>query len=220
MKFELHWYRDLQDKFLSLTMREQVLLISSGLLLFLFGGYVWLIEPIQLDIDNLTRRVEAQRSDLGRLENQIKNVEFELSQDPDEPLRRSLEQLKDRIGKVNVSLREQTVDLIPANKMPKVLEMILAQSTRLKLINMSSIPPVRMMDINSNGGDSVNLFQHGVMLVLEGEYMDILNYLDEIENLEWRFYWKRFNYLVLEHPVARVEIELYTLSTSKAFIGV
>ncbi|UAA39085.1 type II secretion system protein M [Paraneptunicella aestuarii] len=220
MKFELHWYKELQEKFLDLTTREQILLISSGLLLFLFGGYVWLIEPVQLNIDNLTRRVETQRSDLGRLENQIKNVEFELSQDPDEPLRRSLEQLKERIGKVNLSLREQTVDLIPANKMPKVLEKILAQSTKLKLISMSSIPPVRMMDINSDSGDSVNLFQHGVMLVLEGEYMDILNYLDEIENLEWRFYWKRFNYLVLEHPVARVEIELYTLSTSKAFIGV
>ena len=220
MKLELHFYHELQEKFLLLTMREKILLISSGLLLIFFGGYVWSIEPVQLDIDNLTRKVEAQRSNLGRLENQIKSLEQELSQDPDEPLRRSLKQLKERIERVDINLREQTVDLIPASKMPKVLEKILGQSSKLKVIKMNSIPPVRMMDINSDGGDSVNLFQHGVLLVLEGEYMDILNYLDEIEHLEWRFYWKRFDYLVFEHPVARVEIELYTLSTSKAFIGI
>lgn len=216
----IHWYRDLEDKFAALTIREKGLMIASGLLLILFGGYVWFVEPIQLEIDGLTKRVDRQKADLGRLEAQIKNIEVELSQDPNEPLRKSVKKLRESIVKVDASLREQTVDLIPANKMPEVLEKILGQSDKLKVLKMNSIPPVRMMDINSTGGENVNLFQHGVMLVLEGEYMDILNYLEEIEDLEWRFYWKRFDYLVGEYPVAKAEIELYTLSTNKAFIGV
>lgn len=216
----IHWYRDLEDKFAALTIREKGLMIASGLLLILFGGYVWFVEPIQLEIDGLTKRVDRQKADLGRLETQIKNIEVELSQDPNEPLRKSVKKLRESIVKVDASLREQTVDLIPANKMPEVLEKILGQSDKLKVLKMNSIPPVRMMDINSTGGENVNLFQHGVMLVLEGEYMDILNYLEEIEDLEWRFYWKRFDYLVGEYPVAKAEIELYTLSTNKAFIGV
>ena len=85
---------------------------------------------------------------------------------------------------------------------------------------MKSIPPIRMMDINADSGEQVNLFQHGLLLVVEGDFFSIQNYLEEIESLEWRFYWKRFDYLVQEFPTAKVEIELYTLSTSKAFIGV
>ena len=104
--------------------------------------------------------------------------------------------------------------------MPEVLQKILERSSKLKVVKMSSIAPVRMMDINAASGESVNLFQHGVSLVIQGQYMDILNYLEEIEELEWRFYWKRFDYLVDEYPVAKAEIELYTLSTNEAFIGV
>lgn len=217
---KMHWYTDVEQKFDALTMREKGLMIASGLLLILFGGFVWFVEPVQLEIEALTQKVDRQKADLGRLETQIKNIELELSQDPDEPLRKNVVKLEESIEKVDSSLREQTVDLIPASKMPEVLEKILGQSKKLKVLKMNSIPPVRMMDINSTGGENVNLFQHGVLLVLEGEYLDILNYLEEIEDLEWRFYWKRFDYLVDEYPVAKAEIELYTLSTSRAFIGV
>ncbi len=220
MKLQLPWLIELEEKFSVLSTRERTLTIVSGLLLILFGGYVWFVEPTQLDIEALMKRVERQKTDLGSLEAQINSIEVELSQDPNEPLRKSMKQLQASIEKVDVSLREQTVDLIPSNKMPEVLEKILSQSSKLKVLKMNSIPPVRMMDINSTGGENVNLFQHGVLLVLEGEYMDILNYLEEIEDLEWRFYWKRFDYLVGEYPVAKAEIELYTLSTNKAFIGV
>ena len=44
--------------------------------------------------------------------------------------------------------------------------------------------------------------------------------LAELEGLDWRFYWKSFNYNVNEYPLATVELEIYTLSTNRAFIGV
>ena len=215
----LEIYEKTNDRFLQFSMREKVLSIASGVIFCVFGGYVWLIEPIQIDIDNLERRVKAQQSELGRIQNQVTEVEIQLKQDPDTPLRKTIESIQTKVDGLDEQLREQTVDLIPASKMPLVLEKILGQSKKLKVIEVSSIAPTRMMDISSDG-ESVNLFQHGVMLVVEGEYMDILNYLEEIENLEWRFYWKRFDYLVDEYPVARAEIELYTLSTNEAFIGV
>lgn len=208
-------------RFNELTMREKVLTLISGLVLILFGGFVYLVEPVQLEIDSLAKRVKIQSSELGKLEQQIRQVELELEADPNAPLREKLSTLDASIQDLDEKLREQTVDLIPANKMPVVLEKILGQSKDLKILEMNSIAPIRMMDINAaDSSAQVNLFQHGVLLVLEGSYFDIQRYLDEIEHLEWRFYWKRFDYLVQEHPKARVEIELYTLSTSKAFIGV
>ena len=68
--------------------------------------------------------------------------------------------------------------------------------------------------------NDINLYRHGLMLSVQGSYFDIQNYLAKIEGLKWQFYWKRFNYVVADYPNALVEVELYTLSTSKAFIGV
>lgn len=220
MKIDTQKYAEIQDLFLGLTMREKVLMLASGLLLILFGGYVWLVEPVQIKIENLTNNVNRQSSEIGKLAQQIAQIELELSRDPNEPLRQRVVSLTESIEILDESLREQTVDLIPAERMPDVLEKILSQSSNLKVLEMNSIPPVRMMDIAADSGAQVNLFQHGVSLVLEGSYLDIMNYLEEIENLEWRFYWRRFDYLVKDHPVAKAEIELYTLSTSRAFIGV
>lgn len=213
-------YKDLHKKFLSFSERERILVLLSGLFLILFGGFVWLVEPVQIEIDKLTRDVQRQKSELGRLDNQILQVEADLTQDPNAPLHQRFSTLSGERDEVDIKLREQTVDLIPANKMPEVLERVLAKSKKLKVVEMKSIPPIRMMDINADSGEQVNLFQHGLLLVVEGDFFSIQNYLEEIESLEWRFYWKRFDYLVQEFPTAKVEIELYTLSTTKAFIGV
>lgn len=220
MNLDIKRWSDVEEKFSELSTREKSLALLSGLVAVLFGGYVWLVEPVQIEIEKLTRTVERQKSQSGQLDTQIKAVELELAEDPNEPLRKNREKFAQQITEIDEKLREQTVDLIPANRMPEVLEKILSQSKKLKVLQMESIPPVRMMDINADSGARVNLFQHGVLLVLEGEYGHIWEYLNEIESLEWRFYWKRFDYIVEEHPKARAEIELYTLSTSKAFIGV
>jgi MSHA biogenesis protein MshJ len=88
-------------------------------------------------------------------------------------------------------------------------------------VELRSIPPTPMLSTEAKGSDAeLNLFRHGIMLTLEGEYFDIQRYLQKIESLQWQFYWKKFDYTVSEYPMAKVQLELYTLSTNKAFIGV
>ena len=118
-------YKDLHKKFLSFSERERILVLLSGLFLILFGGFVWLVEPVQIEIDKLTRDVQRQQSELGRLDNQILQVEADLTQDPNAPLHQRFSTLSSERDEVDIKLREQTVDLIPANKMPEVLERVL-----------------------------------------------------------------------------------------------
>ena len=64
------------------------------------------------------------------------------------------------------------------------------------------------------------LYQHGVKLALQGGYFPIMQFLEKIEQSGWQFYWQGFEYQVSEYPTATLELEVYTLSTSEAFIGV
>jgi MSHA biogenesis protein MshJ len=55
---------------------------------------------------------------------------------------------------------------------------------------------------------------------LEGQYFDLRDYLSQIENLSWTFFWQRFDYQLGEYPVGQLSIEIYSLSTTSDFVGV
>ena len=145
----------------------------------------------------------------------------------------SLDKLTDKSQDLDLYLQQETVNLVPPTQMPLLLENMLAGSQGVTLVSMQSIAPTPVLssqtkkvdaesDAESNDTvvDEINLYRHGVLLSLRGSYFDIQHYLTRIEGLKWQFYWKRFNYVVTGYPEALVEVELYTLSTSKAFIGV
>jgi MSHA biogenesis protein MshJ len=63
-------------------------------------------------------------------------------------------------------------------------------------------------------------YVHPIELVIEGSYLDVLEYLKVLEKLEWHFYWKVLDLETTRFPVNRVRIELSTLSMEKEWIGV
>jgi MSHA biogenesis protein MshJ len=54
---------------------------------------------------------------------------------------------------------------------------------------------------------------------LTGSYFDISAYLQALESLPVRYYWRTFQYKVEEYPQARLVFEVYTLGTRQEFIG-
>ncbi len=56
--------------------------------------------------------------------------------------------------------------------------------------------------------------------MIEGEYGDVLNYLQALEALPWRFRWKTLDLTTKQYPVNRVRLELSTLSMDKTWLGV
>lgn len=63
-------------------------------------------------------------------------------------------------------------------------------------------------------------YVHPIELVIEGSYLDVLDYLKALEKLEWHFYWKVLDLETTRYPVNRVRIEMSTLSMEKDWIGV
>jgi MSHA biogenesis protein MshJ len=61
---------------------------------------------------------------------------------------------------------------------------------------------------------------HPVEIVIEGSYLDVLEYLRALEALPWHFYWKVLELNSGTYPLNRVRIELSTLSMDKEWLGV
>ena len=66
----------------------------------------------------------------------------------------------------------------------------------------------------------LNLYKHGIKIKLSGKYFQLRNYLQQLEQLSWKFFWQDFLFEVKEYPRSEVEITIYSLGLNKEFIGV
>jgi MSHA biogenesis protein MshJ len=215
-------YKNLSIKFIKMTLREQVLILCCGLVVVILMMYTFLLEPLLDNSEKLKQNRLSAEKKISTLVIQVATLAGKLKTDPNSPVRERIDVLKEQIQTINKQLETQTDNLVPANKMAAMLESVLSGSKGLKLIELQSIAPVPILLEHPEEGEAPKsgLYRHGVTLIFEGSYFDIQRYLEKLELLPWQFYWKKFDYLVDDYPTATVELEIYTLSTNKAFIGV
>jgi MSHA biogenesis protein MshJ len=217
-------FAKLNTKFDAITSREQIMVLICGFMLLGIVLHMLLLEPQLLSNNALKENIELSQNESQSLVQQTQELSQALQLDPNLPVNTRIAELQLQIMRVEQQLALYTANLVPANQMPRILENVLASSSGLKVISLQSIPPTPVLKVKEN--DSVEqyaaeaLYRHGVKLIVEGQYFDIQRYLARLEALDWQFYWKKFDYKVGEYPLAVVELEIYTLSTNKAFIGV
>jgi MSHA biogenesis protein MshJ len=215
-------YKKLSVKFIKISLREQVLILFCGMAVVILIMYTFLLEPLLDNSERLKRNDMSATKEITSLKDQVTKLSDRLSIEPNKPMLERIDVLQRQIENIDTRLETQTSYLVPANKMASMLESVLTDSKRLKLIELRSIPPLRLLSEQNEVIDEpvIGLYQHGVTLIFEGSYFDIQQYLAKLESLPWQFYWKKFDYQVGDYPTASVELEIYTISTNKAFIGV
>ncbi|WP_293751025.1 type II secretion system protein GspM [uncultured Paraglaciecola sp.] len=215
-------YKKLSIKFLKISLREQLLILICGLVVLILMMYTFLLEPHFKNSEKLQQNNLSSMNEMTSLEGQVNTLTDKLNTDPNDPVHERIKVLQGQIQSIAQQLEAQTNNLVPANEMANMLESVLAGSKGLKLIELQSIAPIPILFGQAEEKDEpqAGLYRHGVTLVFQGTYFDIQRYLEKLESLPWQFYWKKFDYLVDDYPTANVELEIYTLSTNKAFIGV
>ncbi|MGS2721201.1 type II secretion system protein GspM [Paraglaciecola aestuariivivens] len=215
-------YQKLSEKFLEATLREQFLILFCGVVVVVMLSYHLLISPVLTQSDKLNNNISNIQSQISSLTADVAKLSVKINEDPNQPAHARIADLQDEIAQLDAQLAQQTKHLVPASKMASMLENVLTDSKGLKLIELKSIPPTAILAAGPEDQNTqeTGLYRHGVTLIFEGSYFDIQQYLAKLEALHWQFYWKKFDYLVGEYPKSKVELDIYTLSTNKAFIGI
>ena len=207
-------WQQLSARVVAMSLRERWLILLAGAALLLMPAYSLLLEPTWLAYQSQIARSQELATTIAQLQLENQSRQQALLLDPNQPVREQQLKLTQQLVGLDAQLKDQTLDLIPAERMPGLLEQMLASSGRLRLISLTSLPPKPLLD----DPEQNLLFQHGIQLRLQGSYFDIFQYLRALEGLPEHFYWRRLNYQVEQYPQASIELELYTLSSSKEFI--
>ncbi len=147
------------------------------------------------------------------------------------------ESLRMQFADIDKQLQQVSAELITPERMSEVLYDVLQQQHGVTLISLhnqpvSSLVPAQPKPDSESGNQAGSVagtdgtpqlgpgpYLHPVELVIEGRYLDILNYLRALEALPWRFNWQSLELDSSRYPLNRARVELSTLSLDPAWIG-
>ena len=211
-----HW-AELHEKFANLSEREKWLTTAAGWVAILFLLFTFMVEPAQVDNNAKNIRLSSLKGQIGQLQGDIEVTKFKLKQDPDKDVDKAYTVLLTESQDLSLRLSHLVDSLVTPTGMAELLEQVLEKTHKLKLVSLTSLPsePITLDDSNEN----IGYYIHPVKIELSGNYFDILDYLAELEQMKVKYYWRSFNYQVVEYPEAKLQLVVYTLGAKEEFIG-
>ncbi len=221
-------WRGLLRQFNQRNQRERLLLIAAGSALVLtLADSLWLGPALQAYKTARGAQASAQQlqqglqADIAQLE--TRGLAHARQQQAELVLWRQ------RLQEGDAGLRSHEDSLVGPERMLDLLEQLLARhgevrvralrslgrsdllsasAARLPAAAASGAAPGAPGPTQAAGG----LYRHGVELVLEGGYADLLGYLKAMEALPQRVLWGGVTLKVAQHPKSVLTIRVYTLS--------
>ena len=133
--------------------------------------------------------------------------------------------------------------LVKPENMASMLEDILKRNGKLRLISLNTLPvssliPAASEEIKNplekiaaaapsttviatsqSGTGTGDIYKHGVEIVVQGKYLDMMSYMVALEAMPWQLYWGRAKMHVETYPEATLSLTLFTLSLDKKWLN-
>lgn len=213
--------KSLLQKYNTLKASERILILVA----ILAATYMLWDMTYQAYIDSETARIETEKErlnvEIAGIEQQIRDIAGKKQTDPNAQRRVTLFNLTKEVTSLDEQLKRMTVSLIDPKQMTELVENLLTNNSGLRLISLKSLgaKPLTLNPDNGNQSDEGGVYMHGMVIEFEGGYFNTLDYIRTLERLPWQLYWGGIDYRVVDYPVARVSLLVYTLSLSEGWIG-
>ncbi len=193
----------------SMQLRERALLLLAGTaLLFLLFDMLGL-QPVFRQQEQGKQAISDWTLKLDALRERSRP----LSDDPSGVSLQQRNQLQERLADLESRLQKQLGALLEPEQAIEVLRQVLAQEQDLTLhkVNAVSEPLSDPKQDDADKPATAGIGRYELRLELQGSYLGTLRYLRALEALPWKFFWEEVNFEVMEHPEARVTLDIYTL---------
>lgn len=213
-------------RYAALSWREKRLVAAAVALGPLLAGYTLLVEPLFLKAKNLRRSVEQQHASMADLKSQAAMLQVQLQADPDAPRKAELTAVKQHLAEADEHLKKLQDTLVAPEEMNNFLERLLARHAALRLVSLKTLPPESIVappptaDGKPAPARRFDIYRHGVELRLEGSYLELLAYIDQLEKADRKILWGPLQLSVVEYPKSQLTVTLYTLGSDKAWLAI
>ena len=229
-------------KFDALSVRERIMVFGASAALLIFMVVYLFVNP-QLDKRKALADTIAQRQQA------VAAIDAEMAQrmaahagDPNLQDRIRLERIRQQVQQMRHALQSTQNGLVAPERIVPMLQQLLKQQASLRLVSLATLPSGAMGQgghVASKAAASASaaapagqspadaepakapavLYRHGVEIVLRGNYLDMVNYMDAVEAMPSHVFWGKLNMQVEQYPNATLSLTLYTLSLDEKWIA-
>jgi MSHA biogenesis protein MshJ len=230
----------------ALSLRERGIMLAVLAVAIIFIVNTLIIDPQFRKQKMLADQMKTQRAQIAAIQAEIAQRIVMKNQDPDLEIKRILQVRQTQLAQMSSNLLELHKNLVQPEKMAALLENLLKRNRSLQLLSLNSMPAVNVVDaldeaaarashINKsnlaaqtappndaqvqNLNDTGIVYKHEMELVVQGGYLELLNYLRELEALPESVYWSKGQLSVIEYPQARLQLKIFTLSLEKKWLN-
>lgn len=205
-----------QEQFLTLPENRRRFWMLFVIAIVLYIG-VWMsLLPLYNEISTVQARQVQQQSQLAGMERELTSIQRSLAGDPAAALRRNVEQLQERLERIDTELQAAS-SYVGAADNREFLKQLLAAADGVTIQSALAMP-VEVVYQDQDQPDTA-IYKHRLQVKLTGTYFAVQQYFAKLDKLPWTFYWQSMDYSVRTHPNGDVLIELYTLSLERNYVA-
>ena len=231
-----HWIK-LSTRLDAMTLRERAMVFTAVVAAILFLIYTASAEP-------LLNKQKLLRMQIKQQQNQITGIDMEIvakaqgfKVDPDAATREQLAGVRRDIDTTSAGLMAVQKGLVAPDKIAPLLDHLLRGNGKLKLISMKTLPVTGLNEAAQPAQPAATavaapapaattapakprelLYRHGVEIVLQGSYLDMVSYMAALESLPVQLFWGKASLDAQQYPNSRLTLTLYTLSLDQKWM--
>jgi len=201
--------------------RERLLMVGVAVLAVLMSVDTVVLKPIRIQIADSRLRLAAARTELTKLQQVVE----ERDRAGSEHLRARQVDLQARLAAAEAGIERAQVDLVAPQEMARQLSAILLRFPQLRVVGMVSEPPLPVDDNADKSKAPANaearrsmLFEHGLEVTVEGKYLDLIGYLQQLERTPYKIYWRELDLKVNPEGTPVTKIRFFTLSRGPTWL--
>ena len=216
------------------TPRERLLLIAAIAALLYFIVDASLLTSQHKQLRQLHAEAETAQAETQRINKQIGELSAKLAKQNAGDRQAELDELKRIIAEADALLSEDDGGSL---KLSALLDAMLRTTPGLKLMSLKTLavqpllpktnpkaadgselkpsPPMMGSAKDKPEPPPVAVHQHGVELVIRGNYLALLPYMEKLRHYPKRLFWTSASLEVVKHPDSMLHLTITTLSEQK-----
>lgn len=220
-----HSWKIIGSKFEALNPRERWMVACALLVVVYAVINMLLLSPLLERQKILTSELDADQSQIQGLNQQISEFSRQPVIDPDAQNKQRIAELQSHLQLLETRLNDLQTTLINPDKMPELLRSLLKKNGNLKLIELKTLPVKGLLESSAENTEQapkqdVPVFKHGVEITIEGRYLDLLEYVTELEKMPWHVLWSKAALNAEHYPDSQLTLTVYTLSLDQTWLSI
>lgn len=201
--------------------RERVVLLIGAVLVTVFLVFYLLVSPLDRKKAEIAQQLSALKTEMKALQLSEQVISARKDFDPDRKDSERLAVLLEESTNLERQLQKNIVNLVTPREMPELLKELLSRQDRLQFISLANLAPQRLQFDEKDNPDefSPTLYRHSLCMTFSGDYLSLLKYLKQLEQLPRKIIWEKVEISSDEYPKSTVRLQVYTLSLKEGWIG-